>query len=88
MTEEKLQLYINDFRLKYGITLDTHLKGNGDRKAEAFAERVEMIVLEEIKSKNPSYKEERLNDKQKRSYLESNARARLLPDRKLRYEYC
>jgi hypothetical protein len=46
--------------IKYGVNLSTELKGNSEHKVSAFINRVEMVVYEEIKDRNPSFNESEL----------------------------
>lgn len=57
MTEEKINLFVKDFLFLTGISLEKRLRSgdNESGKLEAFVNRVEMIIEEEIKTRNPNY---------------------------------
>jgi hypothetical protein len=55
MEQVKINQFKNDMLTQYGINLSTLLSGEGE-KEKIFINRVEMIVLEEIKSNNPTFR--------------------------------
>lgn len=62
--KEKTMNFENDMREYYDINLSTKLEGS-EKKISAFFNRVEMIVMQEIKTNNPSFQEEHLKEKQR-----------------------
>lgn len=64
MTKDKTQDFSNDMRTKYDIILDIALKGT-DNKVSAFFNRVEMVIMLEIQTQNPMFREDRITPKQK-----------------------
>ena len=70
MNSEKINQFINDFRDKYGINLETELQNYhflgsyGDNKHIAFASRAEQMVLLKIGEYNPRFKLEKASEYQ------------------------
>lgn len=68
MNSEKINQFINDFRDKYGINLDTELQnyhflgGYGNNRPIAFANRAEQMVLLKIGEYNPRFKLEKASE--------------------------
>lgn len=58
------QEFSNDMMKNYDINLDTQLEGSSN-KVDAFYNRVQMIVMLEIKSNNPNFRENKITEKQK-----------------------
>ncbi len=57
MTEEKVKTFAKDFLFRTGIDLEKRLPANDleSNKINAFVNRIEMMIEEEIKTRNPNY---------------------------------
>lgn len=58
MTEEKIKTFAKDFLFRTGLDLEKRLPANDleTNKVDAFVNRIEMMIEEEIKTHNPNYK--------------------------------
>lgn len=58
MTEEKIKTFTKDFLFRTGIDLEKRLPANDleTNKVDAFVNRIEMMIEEEIMARNPSYR--------------------------------
>lgn len=57
MTEEKIKTFAKDFLFRTGLDLEKRLPANDleTNKVDAFVNRIEMMIEEEIKTRNPNY---------------------------------
>lgn len=77
MNSEKINQFINDFRDKYGINLDTELQnyhflgGYGNNRPIAFANRAEQLVLLKIGECNPRFRIDKASEFQLQKIYEA-----------------
>lgn len=57
MTEEKIKTFAKDFLFRTGLDLEKRLPANDleTNKVDAFVNRIEMMIEEEIMARNPNY---------------------------------